>query len=581
MSSVPPKVLIVGGGPSGLIFALALLQNGVPVRLIEKSSDPRIGQRGAGIMPRSLELFTTLGLADKVLKLAIPTPPVRMYEMPEGIHPIHEFEMAPRVNPTPPCPFLNIVLLGQDRLEKILHAALAEYGCHVELGTELVTLEQHKYGVDVKLLKRGMDMSSPGVPESASYEYLIGADGGRGVVRKLSGFTFLGETKNIKNLVVGDIHVEGLSRDYWHMWGDANSILISLRPTEVPTLFNFIIAGRDVNHSKLSTDKEAVRQLFMKNTGTKTNLKFTQVAWLSYYTPNIRMVDKFDNGRVFLAGDSAHVHSPTGGQGMNTGIQDSFNLAWKLALVVRGLAPYSLLKSYTEERLPVIKEMLDRTTKILNRTFKENHHSEGWESSGELLQLGVNCRWSSIVIDERKQAELAEDADFADFDFGDESDEEKPDEEKIDSYGMRAGSVLRAGDRAPDAPGLIPRMTGSKPSITTRHLFQLFGSSYHTVLIFTPALAQCLPILKALAIYPQGTIRSAVIVPPGRPVPPQSAGADFVLEDRDGHAHEGYGINEKWGVVIVRPDGVVGAIVGGASGVREYFTRIFGRKTTL
>lgn len=108
---------------------------------------------------------------------------------------------------------LNIVLLGQDRLEKILHEALAEYSCQVELGTELVSYEQVKDGVDVQLVRRGMDPNSEGIPESANYEWVIGADGARGMVRKLSGLTFLGETRRIENLVVGDICVEGLSRE--------------------------------------------------------------------------------------------------------------------------------------------------------------------------------------------------------------------------------------------------------------------------------------------------------------------------------------------------------------------------------
>lgn len=258
---------------------------------------------------------------------------------------------------------------------------------------------------------------------------------------------------------------------------------------------------------------------------------------------------------------------------MNSGIQDSFNLAWKLALVQRKLAPHSLLRTYSEERLPVIKEMLERTTKILNSTFKEMN-ADAMNRGGGLLQLGVNCRWSSVVVDERKRAEDAEDADFADFSFGEEAKEAEPDEE-IDSYGMQPGAVLRGGDRAPDAPGLVDLSPGPNAR-PTQQLFQIFGSSYHTVLVFTPAISQCAHILKTLVMYPQGTIRSAVIVHRGKTASSQSLGADYILEDREEHAHNGYGVEDKWGVAVIRPDGVVGAIVRGHEGLEEYFTGIFG-----
>lgn len=261
---------------------------------------------------------------------------------------------------------------------------------------------------------------------------------------------------------------------------------------------------------------------------------------------------------------------------MNSGIQDSFNLAWKLALVHKKLAPYSLLKSYNEERLPVIAEMLNRTTKILNKTFGEKASKEAWNRAGGLLQLGVNYRWSSIVIDERKQAELAEDAEFADYNFGKDPAEAEP--EDMDSYGALADGVLRAGDRAPDSPGLRLLSTAHKTSSKTSRLFDVFGPSYHTVIIFEQALYKCAAILKVLSLCPAGTIRSVVIVNRGKKAPPTCKGVDFVFEDGEGHAHKVYALDEKWGVVAVRPDGVIGGILGGEDGLSDYFARIFGMR---
>ncbi|KAF5383606.1 hypothetical protein D9615_003497 [Tricholomella constricta] len=574
MSSASPRVLIVGGGPSGLVCALSLLHNGVPVRIIEKSTEPRLGQRGSGIMPRSLELFNSFGFADKILKLAISPPPTRQYELPKGIHPINEFEMSPHTPPTPSCPFTNIALLGQNHVEDILRTALAELSCKVEVGTELVAFEQTANGVNVQLARHGADGSDvKGSPEHASYDWMIGADGARGVVRKLSGFSFLGETRTIETHVVGDIFVEGLSEKYWHMWGDASTLLVSLRPTETPGLFNFIIAGPEINHSQLSNDESALRKCFAENTGSKTGLKFKEITWVNHYTPNIRMVQTFQKGRVFLVGDSAHVHSFSGGQGMNTGIQDAYNLGWKLALVMRNLAPPTLLKTYSEERIPVIKEMLDRTTKILKRRFTEKT-TDAWNSSGGLLQLGINYRWSSVILDERKQAE---DAEFSDFDFGDPAEKEEA-MEPIDAYGGRGDGISRAGDRAPDASDLVDLLATSRLRTSTRRLFSVFGPSWHTVLIFAPAHHQCPAIVRTLKRYPQNTVRAVVLMMRGQNVPAYCQGADAVLEDALGHAHKGYGIADGWGVVVVRPDGVIGAILGGTEGVQKYFSGIFERR---
>ncbi|GLB41779.1 putative FAD binding domain containing protein [Lyophyllum shimeji] len=557
--SAAPRVLIVGAGPSGLVCALSLLHNGVPVRIIEKSIQPRTGQRGAGIMPRSLELFNSLGFADKVLELAIPPPRTRRYQLPKGIHPIDEFEMSPHTEPTPSCPFPNIVLLGQSHLEDILRAALAELSCEVEVGTELVSFSHHEHGVEVRLARHVADGSDVvGPPEHAVYDWIIGADGARGVVRKMAGFSFLGETRTIENHVVGDIYVDGLSQKYWHMWGDASSMLLSFRPTETPGLFNFVIAGPEIKHAQLATDERALRKFFEENAASENELKFKEITWVNQYTPNIRMVQTFQKGRVLLVGDAAHVHSFTGGQGMNTGIQDSFNLGWKLALVLRNLASPPLLETYSEERIPVIREMLSRTTKMLKRTFTEGTN-DAFNRTGGLLQLGINYRWSSLILDERKQYE---DDEFSDFDFGDVDDEPKAQPIDLDAYGGRIDGIIAAGDRAPDATGLVDlsRLSESRPS-TRRHLFSIFGPSYHTVIIYAPAPAQCQTLFRMLKKCPPNTVRSVVIVPRGHSVPAACQGADAVFEDRDGHAYAGYGIVDDWGVVVVRPDGVVGAIV--------------------
>ncbi|KAG6866549.1 hypothetical protein C0991_002034 [Blastosporella zonata] len=554
MPSATPRALVVGAGPSGLVCALSLIRNGVSVRIIEKNTQPRYGQRGAGIMPRSLELFNSFGCADEILKHAIPVPPARRYKLPKGTHPIGEFEMSPHVDPTPSCPYPNIVLLGQGRVEDILRSALAEQQCNVEVAIELVSFEQTESSVTVHLVRHGPDGSYS--PEHASYDWMIGADGARGIVRKMSGFSFLGETRTVENHVVGDIYVDGLSQKYWHMWGDASTMLVSLRPTETPGLFNFIIAGHTINHAQVSSDEKALRKCLAENTGSKRGLKFKEITWVNHYVPNIRMVQDFQKGRILLVGDSAHVHSFTGGQGINTGIQDAYNLGWKLALVLRGLASPSLLHTYSEERIPVIREMLDRTTRILRRIFTERTN-DAWSRGGGLLQLGINYRWSSIVLDERKDTE---DAEFSDFDFGEEEEEEGG--AGIDAYGGSSDGILCAGDRAPDASGLVNLAPLPHQSSPSWRLFDIFRPTHHTVLIFPPALYDAPAIIRTLEKLPSGMTRSVVLLGRGQGIPACCRGVDSVFEDREGHAHNAYVIVDDWAVVVVvaGPSGLICAL---------------------
>ncbi|KAG6857444.1 hypothetical protein H0H87_003511 [Tephrocybe sp. NHM501043] len=511
MPSAKTRVLIVGAGPSGLVCALSLVHNGVSVRIIEKNSQPRLGQRGAGIMPRSLELFDNLGCAEEIVKLAILPAPTRRYELPEGTRALEEFDICPPINPTPSCPYPNIVLLGQNCVEDILRDKLAELQCGVEAGTELISFEQTESSVHVHLVRHGPDGSDVvGTREDTSYDWMIGADGARGIVRKMCGFSFLGETRTVENHVVGDVYVEGLS----------------------------------------SKPKYPDGSRFPEEEGIS---RWWYVWWISHPLSHISIIYK----------DSAHVHSFTGGQGINTGIQDAYNLGWKLALVLRGLASPSLLRTYSEERIPVIREMLDRTTRILKRTFTENTN-DAWNRSGGLLQLGINYRWSSLVFDERKRSE---DAEFSDFDFGSREEEEY--EAIIDAYGESADGLLRGGDRAPDASDLVDCSLLTQGTVFSRRLFTIFGPAQHTILIFSAALHQCPAILKLLQKLPSGVAQSVVLLSRGHTVPACCRGADAVFEDREGFAHYLYGITDDWGVVVVRPDGVIGAIVGGPDGLEK------------
>ncbi|KAL0562715.1 hypothetical protein V5O48_019366, partial [Marasmius crinis-equi] len=144
-------------------------------------------------------------------------------------------------------------------------------------------------------------MIKNGIVEEAEYSWMIGADGARGIVRKLLGLSFLGETSNTDNICVGDVLVQGLDNQFWHMWGEASTNMISLRPTETPPLFNFILSGRDVDRERLISEEGSIQQ-FLADNISASELKFGAVTWKSTYRPNIRMVDKMGIGRTMLVG---------------------------------------------------------------------------------------------------------------------------------------------------------------------------------------------------------------------------------------------------------------------------------------
>ncbi|PCH36577.1 monooxygenase [Wolfiporia cocos MD-104 SS10] len=548
-ASVP--VLIVGGGPTALATALTLAKNGISIRIIQKDGCFHIGQRGAGIQPRTLEYYNLLGVLPDIWERGIPPMPISVYK-PGMIEPIKTFHMVKIEEDTPAIPHNNIRMLGQATQESIMREQLEKLGVHVELNTELRTFEQREDGVVARVVKKSGDEE---IPEMIQCDWLIGADGAKGVVRKQLGVTFLGETHS-DHLIFGEIESKGLSPGSVHRWGNPGGTLVVLRPTETERIFSFVVSG-DFDHDKLMSDRDSLVQYIRDQTG-RYDFELGNIVFISDWRPNIRMVDKFSVGRVFLAGDAAHVHSPTGGQGLNTSIQDGVNLGWKLALVIRNHASPSLLDTYTTERLPVVAHMLKVSTNLYQKTRASTVTGEGaeeaWQRGGPLKQLGINYRWSPIVRDERTPYIHPADT------------------QPIDVYGAEGGgaSVLRAGDRAPDAPGLVDNR---QPDAEPTKLFRIFGVTHHTVLIFSRDAAQIRAVLDAVKEYPPNTMKTVTIYPQGTSTIPTTLNADYIVTDRDGHAYNGYNMTDSatTTIVVVRPDGVVGGIVFGVEGLQKFF----------
>jgi 2-polyprenyl-6-methoxyphenol hydroxylase-like FAD-dependent oxidoreductase len=332
-------VLIVGAGPTGLTLALDLARRGVPFRLIEAAAAPSEGSRGKGIQPRTLEIFDDLGVIDEILAAGALYPRFRAHFGPFSIRAGSLGSFKP---PTEAVPYPNVWMVPQSRTEAILRARLGELGGRVEFGKSLVTFTQDGRGVEATL--------STG--EIARADFLVGCDGGHSAARKTLGVRMEGEALDEEPMVVADVEVEGLDRGDWGLWFSRDIGALGLCPLPNTNLFQLTAKARVAEGN--------VEGVVRKVTG----LRVGRVAWCSTYRPSVRMTDRYRVGRVFLAGDAAHVHPPAGGQGLNTGVQDAYNLGWKLEGALRG-GPDWLLDTYETERLPIAAAVLGLSKRLL------------------------------------------------------------------------------------------------------------------------------------------------------------------------------------------------------------------------
>lgn len=380
MPQTPISVLIVGAGPTGLTLACDLARRGVTCRIIDKAQEYFAGSRGKGLQPRSLEVFDDFGIVGRVLSQGRFHMPIRAYEA-EAV--LSDFDPHEGRHPTPDVPYASTLIIPQFRVEENLRMLLEELGAHVELATELVALEQNEECVTATL-QNGASQ------ELVRSTFLVAADGGRSFVRKFLNVGFEGETWKDERMFVGDVRVDGMDRDHWHAWPKHSDGWVTLCP--LPSTESFQFQAQVPAQEEGPPSIEAFQHILEKRSG-RSDLKLYGATWLSLYKANVRMIDRYRIGRVFLAGDAAHVHSPAGGQGMNTGIQDAYNLGWKLGAVLNG-ARHSLLNTYEEERLPVAASLLGITTR-LHRQFSSGNPNP-MRRGPETLQLELNYRQSSL-----------------------------------------------------------------------------------------------------------------------------------------------------------------------------------------
>lgn len=398
-NGVSSPILVVGAGPVGLVLATDLARRGVPVRIIDELPQPTTESRAIVIHARSLEQLEVLGVAEPLLASGIRTTGVEFHA--DGKRLAH----VPLDTVDSRYPFS--LTIAQTETERILTERLAELGVRVERGLTFVGLEQDDATVRATIRR------ADGTTETIVAPWLAGTEGAHGDVRHATGQTLEGGFKG-ERFLMGDVDADfAYDRGSFHIFFSAKGgtgLLFPMAGRRVRA-FAQLAEGVDVDRApSVEWMKEALAARGIE-------LAIGAPRWLTQFEIHHAQVPRYRVGRVFLAGDSAHVHSPAGGQGMNTGMQDALNLSWKLALAWRGRAKEALLDSYHAERHPVAAHVIAFTTKLttagtVHRSALRHLRNAALQTAfsltpaqhavaNEIEELRVDYRESPVVVEGR------------------------------------------------------------------------------------------------------------------------------------------------------------------------------------
>ncbi|MFF3216054.1 FAD-dependent oxidoreductase [Streptomyces sp. NPDC002886] len=341
-----PRVLVVGAGPVGLTAAHELARRGLRVRVVDGAPGPAPTSRAVAVHPRTLETFDQMGVVDGVLARGRKN---RAFTMFARGRRLVRLEADYRSMPTR---FPYTVIIGQTETEEVLRDALARLGVTIEWGVRLTSLEQDRHTVRARL------EHADGATEEYEVPWLVGCDGGHSTVRKQLGIPLLGESSETWALADAAVSID-LPPDtiYWVHTGSQALMMVPYQRDGYWRLLDTAPAGSQGARDTAERFSEKL------SAGLGRPVRVGEPDWTSVFTFQQRMVPRMHDRRCFVAGDAAHVHSPASGQGMNTGIQEAYNLAWKLAMAARGQAGRELLATYGQERVPIGKQLLGSTRK--------------------------------------------------------------------------------------------------------------------------------------------------------------------------------------------------------------------------
>jgi 2-polyprenyl-6-methoxyphenol hydroxylase-like FAD-dependent oxidoreductase len=518
-------VLVVGAGPTGLMTAVELARRGVGVRIVERAAVPSDKPRAIAVQARSLEMLQKVGCAEELAARGRHITALRGYV--DG-DPVIDAEFGDV--PHTPYPFL--LLVSQSEMERSLRARLQELGGEVERGAELVGLADDGR-VEARLAHDGCGQ------ETVRARWLVGCDGAHSAARKLTGLRFDGD-RYPQDFVLADAALD------WE--NPPDRIYFFLSRTGVVALFPMLEGWRVLAACAGGIPGEGdptVEEVqAVASALCPFPLRIHDPFWLARFRLHRRAVDHYRRGHVLVAGDAAHIHSPTGGQGMNTGIQDAENLAWKLALVLQGRAPERLLDSYEEERMPVGREVLRVSDWVLSYASGPRHpwllgarnvllrllaplyfgSEEGHTRPFRFMsELGVHYGASSVVAEGR------------------------------DARGHTLDGGPAAGHRAMDGPLVLAR-DGTEASLFSR----ITGPNHHLLAFAPPGSVDSRALAGRLAeaLGARAAWIDVHVVTDGKPTIDGTAG-ERVYTDATGTVRRRYGV-DAGALYLVRPDGYVG-----------------------
>lgn len=501
-------VLIVGAGPTGLMMACELARHGIQFRIIDKKPERTLTSNATWVQPRTIEVLDQIGLAPLFLKAGHPCKAINIYIEGKPLVTIPLNSIASTY------PF--ILMLPQSKTEKLLIERLEEFKYHVEWSSELIDLKQegNKVVTTVKL--------PDGKSETIISEWLIACDGANSIIREKCQIFFPGEDLT-EQFVVADANIDSFtSKNEIHLFFDQGTLFAA---SPLGANKYRIAANLHLDYPRQTFyEKEVIELVQERGYGA---YYVTDVAWISPFWIHGKVAERMRNHSIFLMGDAAHIHSPAGGQGMNMGIQDAYNLAWKLALIIKGKATPLLLDSYQAERYPVVNEIVKQTENFTKMAlFDESFLTNLQKFSQQILQGEKNlinkiCAQVSQVNIQYQQSPII-------------------------SYEERNNDLSpRSGERAPDV--VIDKSS---------RLYDYLRNTQHNILLFTgmSEIKQALPHIKQLKewlnqLHPD-LIKTHVISTE------KMNDMDDVIFDSNGVIHQRYQIKQP-AILIIRPDNYI------------------------
>jgi 2-polyprenyl-6-methoxyphenol hydroxylase-like FAD-dependent oxidoreductase len=537
------EILVVGAGPTGLTMATQLAARGVGFRIIDEAPERSDKSRALVVHARTLELFQKMGISEDLVSRGRRT--IKATPFVNGRRAV-DVEFGDISVDDTPYPF--ILFISQAETEKALEVHLTGLGVEVERQVELVSFEERAEGIEARL------RHGDGGEETVRARYVVGADGAHSAVRKGAGLSFEGDAYP-QDFVLADVDIEwDADDDRMYFFLSRKGLLVAF-PLAGPSTHRLISTSvEDASPEAGDPTLEDFQRL--ANELSAIPMRLRDPSWLSRFHLHHRGVDRYRAGRAFVAGDAAHIHSPAGGQGMNTGIQDAYNLAWKLALVLKGRAPDSLLDSYHDERHPVGRVLLRTTDRMFNVAAT---HNPLFIAARNFLMPRV-LPW--FMGDRSRRARA--------FRFISELGIKYPDSPIVGEGTSEAGKAFRrgpaAGYRAPDGP---LRPVGEESDVT---LFSRLDEVPHHLLLFGGRGDFGEEVRELMARY-GGEIQPHLIFAGD----PGEVGEEIpAYVDETGTLRRRYGVTGS-GYYLIRPDGYVAFRAPGTDlgPLRAYLERVF------